>query len=551
MSDLKRSRLSASFGLDRAPLARAPVLGLLLIWLLACVIASLGLGDLPLRDFDEGTVARVAWELTKRVGYDRLLPTLWDADYLNKPPGLHWLIAAVIERSGDFRAQLEVIPSEFTIRIVPALLSTLVVPLGGLIQWNISDRDRTASLATASILLTLMPIVRHGRLAMLDGTQLSAIALLWLLLVSIDRSPIDRFRALGAGLASSSMLLLKAPLLIPAALAAAIPMFWGNEFKCNWRGKTFVWLILGLIPGISWHVWNGFQRGQGALWLWWGDGAGRVLFDAGSGSDLGWRVPLIEVFEGGWPWLVLWPFAIAWAWRYRENRWAKWSLGSQLLLLMSILPLKTQLPWYSHPLWLPFALLCSQPLAWLIRFDKPINPPGERLLLIVPVFWQSLGLILVVLGLLGEFELIAWLAPYSPMALAAGIGWSIGGGLLRSSVIRRRLWGAISLVFGSVVTLAVLMNSSLWLWELNEHWSVIPTAKLVTRSEASSLAIDAPFERPSLNWYAGQRIRTLESFPDATSILIRDEKLVQNLTSSSRCQLVDQESGWHLLECNS
>ena len=37
---------------------------------------------------------------------------------------------------------------------------------------------RSSALATSVILLTLLPVARHGRLAMLDGTQLTAMALL-------------------------------------------------------------------------------------------------------------------------------------------------------------------------------------------------------------------------------------------------------------------------------------------------------------------------------------------------------------------------------------
>ena len=33
----------------------------------------------------------------------------------------------------------------------------------------------------------------------------------------------------------------------------------------------------------------------------------RVLFEKGSGSELGVLVPIIEIFEGGWPWILVWP----------------------------------------------------------------------------------------------------------------------------------------------------------------------------------------------------------------------------------------------------
>ncbi|MFL0736867.1 MAG: 4-amino-4-deoxy-L-arabinose transferase [Prochlorococcus sp.] len=535
---------------NHSSIRKAPLIGLLLLWLVACVLALIGLGALPLRDFDEGTVARVAFELSQKQGLDALLPTLWDSPYLNKPPGLHWLIAAGIQLSNNARSSLPEVPSNTLVRLVPALLSTLVVPFGGLVQWRIRPNDRTASLSTAAILLSLMPIARHGRLAMLDGSQLSAMALLWFLLLSIDRSPMDRWRALGAGLISSFMLLLKAPLLLPAASAALICILWGSEFRRWWRWPLAAWLGAGLIPGLAWHLWHGLNRGAGALWLWGGDGAGRVLFDAGEGSDLGWRVPVIEILEGGWPWLVLWPFAIAWAWRERQSRWGKWALGTQAVLAMTILPLKTQLPWYSHPLWLPFALLCGAPLAWLIHKSDLARPPGAKFLKRVPFFWLTLGITVVLLGLIGTSGLVRSLHPYSGMALAAGAGWSIGGWLLLRSTKVHRAWGTISLVAGSVTALFLLMGSSLWLWELNENWPVHPAAQLATQAKGAKVVIAGNDERPSLNWYANQRIQALDDFPEAKWILTRNPKQISEMAQTRNCKVIDNKEQWILLFCD-
>ena len=67
-----------------------------LLWLLAVVLALLGLGSQPLRDWDEGIVARVALELSRSSWPSTLLPTYWGDPYLNKPPGLHWIISMCI-----------------------------------------------------------------------------------------------------------------------------------------------------------------------------------------------------------------------------------------------------------------------------------------------------------------------------------------------------------------------------------------------------------------------------------------------------------------------
>ena len=49
------------------------------------MLALIGLGDLPLRDFDEATVARVGLELRHGLG-SPVVAHPWDKPYLNK----HW-----------------------------------------------------------------------------------------------------------------------------------------------------------------------------------------------------------------------------------------------------------------------------------------------------------------------------------------------------------------------------------------------------------------------------------------------------------------------------
>ena len=523
---------------DTAPWSALAGLGLA-----AAVLTLIGLGDLPLRDFDEATVARVAFELRQGLGDAPLMPTLWDQPYLNKAPGLHGLIALVIGAT----TRPDQLPSEWTIRLAPALLSCLVVPIGGWLQWVLRPGDRSSTLATSVILLTLLPVARHGRLAMLDGTQLTAMALLWLALLQLNRSRCSALWGAVAGLMASAMLLLKAPLLVPAAVAGGLALAWGQEWR-NWhnRAAALTGMLLGLAPGIGWHLWHAHIRGGEALWLWGGDGAGRVLLDAGEGSDLGWRVPVIEVLEGGWPWLPLLPFALVWAWRWRQSRWGRWSLAGLLTLAGAILPLRTQLPWYSHPLWLPLALLCAPLLAWLV--EQPFasknapegpNPPCRWLLLQLPAFWCGLGLLLLLLGLSSFSSTGSSLVPYRGLAAVLGLGWCGGGWWLRSAAPQRRRLGLISLSCGNVAALALLFHSPLWLWELNETWPVQPVAALVRANPGSEIRLKGYDERPSLNWYAEQRIQRFKGGPGRR---LSDK-------SQENCITEGQAGRWTLSNC--
>ena len=495
----------------------APWIALAALGFAAAVLALIGLGDLPLRDFDEATVARVALELRHGLGEAPLLPTIWGLPYLNKAPGLHSLIALVIGAT----TQHNQLPSEWTIRLAPALLSCLVVPLGGWLQWTLRPGDRSSALATSVILLTLLPVARHGRLAMLDGTQLSIMALLWLALLKLNCSRTSALWGAVAGLMASAMLLLKAPLLVPVTVAAGLALAWGQEWRCwNRKQAALIGMLLGLAPGIGWHLWHAYIRGSDALWLWWGDGAGRVLLEAGGGSELGWRVPVIEVLEGGWPWLPLLPFGLIWAWRWRQSRWGRWSLTCLLTLAGAIFPLRTQLPWYNHPLWLPIALLCAPLLAWLVERPSSSSnsasnptPPWRWLLSRLPLFWCGLGLLLLLVWLSSFSSIGSGLAPYRSLAGVLGLGWCVGGWWLHSATPQRRRLGVIYLSCGNVAALALLFHSPLWLWELNETWPVQPVAALARANPGTEIRLKGYDERPSLNWYAEKRIKRFKGGP--------------------------------------
>ena len=164
---------------------------LLLLWLAAVLLLTHNLGALPLRDWDEALVARVAEEISLRPFPSNLLPTLWGEPYANKPPLLHALIAAAIQlwRGGGAELGVRALPPEWLVRLLPALLSSLIVPLVAAVQWRLRPGDRLAALCSAAVALTLLPLMRHGRLAMLDGSLISAMTLLWWALLSLPRQP--------------------------------------------------------------------------------------------------------------------------------------------------------------------------------------------------------------------------------------------------------------------------------------------------------------------------------------------------------------------------
>ena len=144
--------------------------------------------------------------------------------YTNKPPGLHLAIATVIRLwSWACGNPAPGLPPEWLVRLVPAIASSLLIPLLGLVQSRLQPRRPDAAIATALIALTLLPVARHGRLAMLDGSQLSAMATVWLGLLIAGRGRGTALRGgLLAGLGGSLLLLLKAPVAPPVVAVALL-----------------------------------------------------------------------------------------------------------------------------------------------------------------------------------------------------------------------------------------------------------------------------------------------------------------------------------------
>ncbi len=486
-----------------------------LLWLLALVLALLGLGSQPLRDWDEGIVARVALELSRSSWPSGLLPTYWGDAYLNKPPGLHWIIGLLINLWRALTgASPSALPPELWLRLGPALLSTSLVPLLVMVQRRLIPLDPAPSLASGMVALTLLPLARHGRLVMLDGTLLSAMVLVWWgLLLAKGPARSLLWGGLMAGLATSALLLLKAPVALPV-LFFSLLLRWSDR---DLRARAWCWLVLavvlGLLPGLAWHGWHGWVRGPQALEMWTNQGLARVAQGVEGHGGGPWP-PLLEVLKGGWPWLPLWPFGMALAWTQRRSPWGRWVLGLTLMVSLLVFPLRTQLPWYSLLLWPPFSLAVGPVLVGLIRRDFALRSPWGTWLQGVPLVWSVLGVLVLLAATCGGTGLVPALQPMAGLALPAGLGLLLGGRWLASGTQRRRLGGAITLATGFWLSLALLFSSSLWLWELNELWPVRPVAEQAKALATADLHLWRQGERPSLNWYAGRRLEPADDAED-------------------------------------
>lgn len=508
--------------LMRASTPRPPWRGLLLLWLAALLVDLWGIQQGPLRDWDESLVARVALELSEKPWPQVLLPSFWGVPYENKPPGAHWLIAASIQLWRSARmVPAAALPPEWLVRLAPALGSSLLSPLLGLVQWQLRPGLRADALWTAAVALTLLPLARHAHLAMLDGLQLTAMAALWLgLLRARGETPL--LPGLLAGLAASGLLLLKAPVALPV-LAVSLLLRWAER---DLDGRAWRWLLLGialgLAPGLTWHGWHLAWRGDSALVMWGRQGLARVVSSVENHAG-GPIPPLIQVLIGGWPWLLLWPTGITMAWRERRSRWGRWCLGLTGLASLLVLPLQTQLPWYSLVLWPPFCLCCGPALAQLVqgRLSQTLQQGIARI-------WLTIGiLLLAVLPLRGLSASLATAAGLTLPAGAAllGAGVVLGGSQRPRSQRSLAAWG---LVLGWCLSLLLLFSSTVWNWELNQTPAIAPLLPLVSRAsrpgELGSLPLlveEGMHKRPSLRWYAQEALpEPLQAIHSSKALLL-------------------------------
>lgn len=628
-------------------------LALALLWLAALALALTGLAGPPLLDWDEGIVARVSLELSQTPWPQRLWPSYWGEPYLNKPPGLHLLVAGAIDTWRTLSAApATALPPVWLLRLLPALISSLLVPLLALLQWRLRPGDRLTALLTGAIALTLLPVLRHGHLLMLDGCQLVAMTLLWWAVLGADGRPgrgsdpdqrsdhpdgldsglqhgpqqglpshphgdppqapsnapsrqrlnqqhsgLQSSRrtnlpdGLVAGLAASALLLLKAPVAFPVLAGTLLLRLLERDLSRRAWSQLALAVVIGLLPGLAWHGGHLLVRGDDALQMWLGQGFARVgsAIEGNSGGPL---TPVLEVLEGGWPWLPLWPFGIALAWRQRRTRAGLWCLGLTVLCAAMVLPLRTQLPWYSLLLWPPFALVCAPVLAWLVRRDRPEHPPGSAVVAQIPRFWMLLGALLLLAGLAGLLAAVlaagmpsegtlaaeipaaasvpgdatarglraaglalasSPLSSLAPSSLLLGTGLLLGGLWLCSAERQHRRQGLGLLLLADWMALVLLFASPLWLWELNETWPVADGLTLLQEAGAGrdggEVRLWRQGERPGLSWYAGMRIRPEDhvNLPPGESVWLLGLESAQ--APGLRCQTLGRRGALRLEHC--
>jgi 4-amino-4-deoxy-L-arabinose transferase-like glycosyltransferase len=459
------------------------IIGLLLA---ALILFGVNLGSLPLRDWDEGTVAQVAKEISQAPegSWRWLFPTLWGEPYLNKPPLVHDLIALVYKIIGI---------NEFTSRLPGALLSVIsVVLLYGVGREIFAAR--IPALFSALVYLTLLPIIRHGRLAMLDGAVLCfTLLMFW----SVLRSRRDLRWALIAGLGFGLIGLSKGAIALLLGAIALLFLAWDTPRLLT---SVYLWIgiLLGSIPVIVWYSlqWLHYREIFIATSIF-NQSLSRIWSNVEGHQQPPWYY-LVELLKYSWPWLIFAVYGWKLAWENRHWGWAKLILVWSGVYFLIVSLMVTKLPWYILPLYPALSLAAG------VTLDQVRNLPTN---LFYPRAWTAiLGLLAILSTVTGLYFALEVDIDRSLALIFATFALTVG---VSTILVARKDLQFIPLLFwGMYVSLLLLVSSPHWLWELNEAYPVKPVAMLIKKNVPPEDTVYTSFNysRPSLNFYSEHQV---------------------------------------------
>jgi 4-amino-4-deoxy-L-arabinose transferase-like glycosyltransferase len=454
-------------------------------WVLGFLIAALmlwgiGLGNLPLRDWDEGTRALVAREIYRTGNW--IYPTFQGEPYLLKPPLMDWLIALSYHLGGV---------TEFTTRLPGAFFSACAVPLLYLVARELF-LERLPAIFSAGVYLTLLPVVRHGRLAMLDGM---IVAFFLLLLVCLLKSRRNSYWAIGIGLCLGIITFTKGLLVIPLAAIAITFIFADRQLKLLKNRYLWLGLLLGNLPIIAWYTAQWQHYGITFLQVHFQNQGLERISQAVEGHKQPAWFYLLELLKYTLPWLLFWLGGLYLAWQKRATSWGALTLIGTFGYLGVISLMKTKLPWYIMPLYPFFALAVAAQLSEFWKGGKHF----PRFITVILGFLVLVGLFGLIYFILVDPQIILIVMSVivaSTMGIAARIAQKNNPKFI------------IVLLVGMYLILGLLMTSKSWIWELNEAFAVKPVANLIREKTAANTIIYTSFgyRRPSLDFYSERQV---------------------------------------------
>ncbi|MGL5035071.1 MAG: ArnT family glycosyltransferase, partial [Microcystaceae cyanobacterium] len=402
------------------------------------------------------------------------------------------------------------------------------------------------AILSASVYLTLLPFVRLGRLAMLDG-MINTFFLI--AIFSLLKGLKSTRWLIGVGIGLGLVALSKGVLAI--ALAAILIGFLGWDKKLKICLNSWLWLglLLGFLPVLIWYGLQIQRYGMDFIKVHFLSQSIDRLNTAVEGNKGPITFYLMEILKYTAPWLffLIAGFILQFKLLLSKNigepldsispptaptlkslAHGKTSIKLSLigswgfLLLISLMG--TKLPWYLMPFYIFFALITGDYLSYLKNYHKKYPRLIAYLLLLCSVI-VSLGFI--------YFTAIAFQLNLSLITgfLAISLGYT-------TFLFFKSQWLSIPvLIVGLYGTLVILMSSSLWNWEINEAFAVKPVGALIKNQTPPQTLIYTSFaySRPTLDFYSDRQIlavddNELKKISQKSSYLLLEDEVFKILS---------------------
>jgi 4-amino-4-deoxy-L-arabinose transferase-like glycosyltransferase len=514
------------------------------LWVVGLLVAALilygtHLGGVPLRDWDEGIVAQVAREIW-RAPFESLrwlYPTIQGAPYLNKPPLMHWLIAGAYAIGGV---------NEWTTRLPGASLTAFSVPLLYGISREILPR-RVQALFAALVYLTFLPVVRHGRLAMLDG----AVLCFFLgMLFCILRSRRDLRWGLGVGIGFGLICLTKG---ILGFLLGAIMLLFIVLDTPRLLTSIYLWsgFLLGVAPVIAWYGCQWLRYSQELMANLRDQSFNRIWTAVENNKGAPWYYGL-EILKYSAPWLLFLPQGFRLAWENRTLGWAKLVLIWSGIYLTVISMMGTKLPWYVLPIYPAFAIVAGVQLAEIWQestFSGEYRTQSKTSSWVLVVIFALLAL-----AGWGGYFFFSLSSPPEPdlQIMLASVALMMTATAILAA--KQDAQFIAILIWGSYVSLLLLVNSEHWVWELAEAYPVKPVAAMVKAGTPIQQVIYTSYRyyRPSLDFYSDRQVIPADSaklqqvWQTTDPYLLIEKSILANL-SLQPAKVVGETEDWVLI----
>jgi 4-amino-4-deoxy-L-arabinose transferase-like glycosyltransferase len=465
----------------------------LILLILAIILYTMSLGNVPLRDWDEGYYGIVARDMVENNNW--LYLTYLDEPFLLKPPLMIWLVAISYKLGGI---------NEFTSRFPVAIITALGVPLIYLIarelfnQKNVEIFHETSlnfnkkiPLFTALVYLTLLPVVRHGRLAMMDGI---IVTFFLISIYCLLKSKTNKIYGIGVGLGLGCIALTKGVLVLLLGFIIKLFVLVNREYKLLKNVYLWLGIILGLMAVFSWY-WLQYQQ--------YGDTFINVHFKSQSFDRLSTAVEgnkgsifyyVIELLKYTIPWLLFLPQGLILAWQNKDKPWGNLILIGFTVYLVTISLMGTKLPWYIMPIYPFFTLAVGVKLAQL--YQQEIYPNWLKF-----VFYSLGGLML---GGIVYFVLSDPQIPLILMAILLSLTF-----ILSAYYIQVKNKKFIPTLFiGLYLSFGLFFTSNSWNWEFNENFNAKTVGLLINHNTPEKTIIYTSFSysRPSVDFYSDRPV---------------------------------------------